>query len=114
MSADLRADAAGSEYVWTWATSVGSGTDAKPRRTFRQSTFLATPPTADTLRKLGRSFTPVLNQQGEIDRAILTEMGTGRSLEQIAREIAGRFPARFGSWTDALAHVGELASRYSE
>jgi hypothetical protein len=56
---------------------------------------------------------PVLNEQGEVDRMILEEIGSGKSLDQIARKVTERFPDRFGSLNESLTHVGEISYRYS-
>lgn len=110
---DLRADLTGENYVWGWTTSVGTGSSTEPHRILRQSSFLGTYLSRDSLRKQAHSFVPTLNLQGELERMILGEMGTGVSLEQIARMVAERFPSRFASWNEALTHVGEISSRYS-
>jgi protein arginine N-methyltransferase 1 len=110
---DLRADLTGENYVWGWTTAVGAGSATEPHRILRQSSFLGTLLSRDSLRKRAHSFVPDLNEQGEVDRLILGEMGTGSSLDQIARKLAERFPNRFASLNDALTHVGEISSRYS-
>ncbi len=110
---DVRADLSGGDYVWSWITSVGNGSSAEPRLILRQSTFRGAYFSKETLRKSEHSFVPTLNLQGEIDRMILREMGTGVSLDQIARHVADRFPARFASPSEALTHVGEVSVRYS-
>ena len=110
---DLRADLAGENYVWGWHTAVGAGSATEPHQMLRQSTLRGTLFSRDSLRKRAHSFVPVLNEQGEVDRMILEEIGSGKSLDQIAREVTERFPDRFGSLNESLTHVGEISYRYS-
>ena len=79
---------------------------------FRQSTVAANPVTPTALRKRAADHMPVLGDEGELDRFILTRMDGGQSLEAIARQTAAAFTARFPTWLDALPRVGDLAQRY--
>ena len=57
---------------------------------------------------------PRINEAGQIDRLILTLMDKATPVGDIAHQVSSQFPARFPTWQDALAQVGELAQRYSE
>jgi protein arginine N-methyltransferase 1 len=114
VSVQLQAVQTGSDYVWCWNTDITA--DAAPHRTlasFRQSTFLGTPLSVESLRKRTQTFVPTLNEDGRIDHAILTQMADGRSLDQIARSIGGQFAHRFATWQDALNRVASLSTKYS-
>ena len=109
----IRADLADGEYVWSWDTAIRhrNGTGVK---SFRQSTFHGLPLSPDRLRTRADSFVPALNRQGEIDRAILSLFGTGRTLGDIAAGVATAFPDRFKDWKSALDRVGKLSGTYNE
>jgi hypothetical protein len=110
--ARMRADLVGDDYVWTWNCEVtGAGGHAKAR--FRQSDFTGEMVSEASLRKRGASHVPVLSEHGEVERMVL-ECMTGRlSVEEIARQVAARYPARFPRWEEALAYVGDVAARFS-
>jgi hypothetical protein len=55
-----------------------------------------------------------LNLQGLIDGQILEGLRQGKPLGDIARGLAAEYPQKFATWEAALAHVGDLAERYSE
>ena len=108
----LRLDARliGDEYVWTWESRC----EGAERASFRQSTFLGTPMTPESLHRKAEGHVPRLSQDGEIDRFVLERMAVGLPLGDIARELAATFPARFAGWREALRRVGDLSSRYSD
>lgn len=107
----LRADLTGGDYVWSWETRV-TGPDGEKAH-YRQSTFKGNLVSLDRLRKQAAAYVPQRNEDGEIDRAILSLMDGQISLEALAVEIARRYPHRFAQWKEALAHAGELAAKYS-
>jgi hypothetical protein len=78
-----------------------------------QSSFFGTPLSPAQLRKRAASHVPSLNQDGQIDGLILELMCTSIQLSEIARRVSDRFPTRFPTWQDALAHVGKLSQQYS-
>ncbi|MBW3656542.1 MAG: hypothetical protein KY444_10570 [Gemmatimonadetes bacterium] len=61
-----------------------------------------------------RMIRPRLVEDGRIDRMVLERMEGAATLEEIARELAAAFPARFGAWEAALTHAGRLAEKYGE
>ncbi len=111
VSAELRADLVGQDYVWRWSTQVH---DATGRRTadFRQSSFAGEPLEASLLRKCAADFVPVRGEEAEIDRVVLELMDGATPLREIARRLAERFPARFPRWADALTRAGILSEKY--
>jgi len=83
------------------------------KATVSQSSFFGSPPPLPDLRKHQGAHTPVLGQDGEIDRFILSRMDGEASLVEIAHLTAERFPERFPRWQEAMPRVGALSSRYS-
>lgn len=114
VSVALHADLVGEDYVWRWETRVlDRGDDGRPKAQFRQSTFFGTPLSRESLRRRAAGHIPVLHEDGEIDRFALAQMEGAATLEEIAERLAGRFPARFAGWREALTRAGELSQRYS-
>lgn len=112
VSVRLRADFTGADYLWTWETGI-RGNNPKPTNAcFRQSTFWASPFSPERLRKRESAYRPRLALCGQVDAEILAAMDGARSLEQIARAVMERFPARFHSFGEALARVGDLSETY--
>ena len=107
----LRADRVGEDYVWSWSTRVvpvvGQAVIG-----LSQSTFLAQPLEADRLRRRAPAHTPGLSEQGQVAGLTLELMREGLSVQEIARRLAGSFPARFKSWQDALTPVSEFSHSY--
>jgi hypothetical protein len=83
------------------------------KASFTQSTFFATPLSLEQLRKRASTHAPSLNEDGQIERFILSLMDGTTSLEEIARRVCDKFPARFTTWSDALTRVGELSLKFS-
>lgn len=108
----LSANLVGDDYVWSWDTRIAGARNAE-RADFKQSEFFAAPLSPANLRKHAASHVPSLNEEGRIDALILALMDEGKPLEEIARELSARFPARFTGKHDALTRVGELSVRYS-
>jgi protein arginine N-methyltransferase 1 len=115
VTVQLRADLAGEDYVWSWNTEIAKRADTPGTLvSFRQSTFLGAPLSPQGLRKRAQTFVPKLNERGCIDHAILQQMADGLSLDQIARNLAGRFPRHFPTWQNALDRVADLSTKYSQ
>lgn len=108
------ANLVGNEYIWRWDTDVFAATNpSRPRISLRQSTFFSSLLPLDRLRKRGDQFIPSLSDEGQIDLMILNLMSEEMPLAMIARQLAERFPSRFFSWKDALAHVSNLSEKYA-
>jgi len=97
---------------WQWKTEVRDGDVIIAQ--YNQSTFWGMPPSLALLRKQAEVYVPTLNEAGRIDWLILTLMKKATPVGDIARAVSLQFPARFASWQDAQARVGDLARRYSE
>ena len=104
----------GEEYLWKWDTRIlEPGKAERPKADFRQSSFLGMPLSPAMLEQMSQSHLPELNQAGLIERFILERMDGHNSLEEIARQVAARFPGRFAQASEALGRVQELARKYS-
>ena len=112
IEADFQARLVGDEYVWIWESRVERRD--RPSIDFRQSTFLANPPSPSRLRRRAHDFRPVLGEEGRIDAMILARMDGGATLGEIAREVRAAFPARFPTWEEALTRVGRLSEGYAD
>jgi SAM-dependent methyltransferase len=112
--ASLRADLAGDDYIWRWnllVTDVDS--PGKVKADFKQSTFHGSPLSPAQLGKRAASYKPDLNEEGRIDRFILSQMDGRTSLEEIARRALNEFPSHFAEWQEALTRAGELSLKRS-
>jgi protein arginine N-methyltransferase 1 len=112
VSVKLSANLVGDDYVWRWNTQV-AGEDDKIKADFKQSTFFGAPLSIEQLRRRESGYLPALDEEGQIDRLILSLMNGQLSLGDIAHRVANDFPGRFKSWQDALTRVGELSLKYS-
>lgn len=115
IEADLRADLVGEDYIWSWRTRVGSSNSSRADKAdFSQSSFYASPLSQAQLRKRAACHRPVLNEDGEIALTVLRLMNEQCTLEDIARHLYERFPARFPDSSAALDHVGMLSVEFTK
>jgi protein arginine N-methyltransferase 1 len=115
VSVVLQADLVGGDYSWRWDTSIRDQRQATlPKRTFKQATLFGMSLSATRLHRRHAGYVPLLNEAGRSDSFILSLMGGGRSLGEIARRASIEFPARFASEQDALTRVFDLSDRYSQ
>jgi protein arginine N-methyltransferase 1 len=112
VEAEILADPVGDDYTWRWNTTV-RGADGKPRQQFRQSTFFASPISAETLALRAAGHRPALNEEGAIERFILERMDGSRPLQAIADEVRERFPGHFADSRKALDRVAMTSARFS-
>jgi protein arginine N-methyltransferase 1 len=110
----LRADLVGSDYIVTWQTTVRRGDDLTSVADLHQSTFFGGPIPMEKVRKRAGGHKPVLNNDGEIDAAILRAMTGKCPVDSIATQILERFPDRFRSRAEAMGRVSDLSERYSQ
>jgi protein arginine N-methyltransferase 1 len=111
----LRANLVGEDYVWRWDSRIfGQGSPGQVRAQFQQSTFAGVPLSPARLQKRAAGHVPTLNEDGRIDRLILTLLGEGTSLGEIASRVAAHFPHHFATWQSALTRVGDLSEKYSQ
>ncbi|CAN5350236.1 hypothetical protein BH18GEM1_BH18GEM1_07000 [soil metagenome] len=114
VTAEIKADRTGDDYVWRWNTKIRrSGEAERVVDSFHQSTFLGTPLSTETLKKREAGHVPHLTGDGEIDRFILTLMDESRSVGEIAERLAERFSERFSNRVEALNRVADLSRHYS-
>ena len=104
---DMRADLAGSEYVWSWKTSVGG------RALFSQSTFKSVVLSPSSFRKSAISHRPALNRDGMVTRWLLEAMDGQRTNEELASALQSKFPEQFSSLRAAIDRVTGIAQKYS-
>jgi protein arginine N-methyltransferase 1 len=109
----LRADLLGADYIWTWDTTAYGHDADRPGVQLHQSTFFGGPLPLEKVRKRAGGYTPVLNEEGEIDAAVLRAMTGSCPLEAIVSQVLEQFPGRFRSRAEALARVSDLSERYS-
>ena len=100
----------GDDYVWSWRTEHRDRHGAVRAR-MRQSTFLGAPIPAGALAGRDLDRRPVVGEAGRVDRFALCLADGRRSLDEIARATAERFPGRFRDAREAAAHVGVLLAR---
>jgi ribosomal protein L11 methyltransferase PrmA/PRMT5 arginine-N-methyltransferase len=113
VSVAIQAKLVGEDYIWSWDSCVRS--DSKDLKAeFKQSTFFGMPLSAGKLRKQATNHIPTLDEEGQIDRFILTCMDGRMSLRDIANAVSARYSSHFKNWQDALTRVGELSKRYSQ
>jgi protein arginine N-methyltransferase 1 len=113
ISVDLAADLVGDDYIWRWNTRVAAaGKSAPLKADFRQSTLFGVSLSLRRLHQQASDYVPVLNQDGEIDRIAISLIDGKNSLEDIARHLAQRFPARFRDWHEALTRLADLSHKY--
>jgi protein arginine N-methyltransferase 1 len=113
LSATLRANLVGEDYLWRWDTCIlDQGQAGRVKAGFKQSTFFGVPLSPGRLHKRSAGYVPTLSKEGQLDQFILAQMDGTTPAEAIARRVAGKFPERFPRWQDALAKVGELSAEY--
>jgi protein arginine N-methyltransferase 1 len=113
LTAGVRADLTGEEYVWRWNTVIRTP-DGREKARFAQSNFQGTPMPLERIRTRAATYVPSLAHTGRIDLAILNLMDGRRSVGEIARLISERFADVFPSPQDALVRVADLSQRYGK
>ncbi len=104
---DLRARHVAGDYVWSWDTRVEEAGTGREKAAFRQTTAFAALPTLDGLRRSHDAYVPS-PADAEVDAAVLALVDGRRSVGEIARALADRFPERFPGWREAVGQVGRL------
>jgi len=102
----LRADLIGSDYVWTWETRFNE-------HHFRQSSFAATPFTAESLARRAANHSPTLGLEGRIVQFTLKRMSGSMTLAEIGAELYREFPERFRSERDAFDFAAKISGDFS-
>jgi protein arginine N-methyltransferase 1 len=113
VSVTLKCKPLDKDLVWCWYSRVtGAGGPRQVKADFRQSEFFGEPLSPERLRRQEAGHLPRLNEEGEVDRFLLTLFDGTKPLGEIAREASLRFPDRFPQWKDALTRVATLAGTY--
>lgn len=110
--ARLRAHQAGDEWTWEWRTEV-SGARGVPAARFRQSTLRDALPSLERLRRGTPAYAPRPGSEGEVLREVLARMDGRRSVAEIARQLAERFPDTFPGADAALERVARISREWS-
>lgn len=110
---NMQADLIEKDYVWRWNTSVTSAL-GDPKRNFKQSSFYSVPLSRTKLQKRVGSFVPTTNEEGKITTFVLSLMDGKFPLDEIARQVAEKFPGKFADSRQALTAVSTLSEQYSE
>lgn len=109
----LRADLISGSYIWTWKTRVLTP-GGQVKASFKQSTFLGRIPAPLHLSQQADHHQPALNEVGQIDHFILSLMTGEHALDDIAHQVAARFPERFPNHQDARDRVNRLSRMYHD
>jgi len=100
----------GNEYVWGWDTElIRKNAPSGAKALFSQSTFWGADLSPMALGTSASRFQPTLNEDGRIQRRILSLMEGTRSLETISHELVKDFPSRFKRWQDAFNLVSSVS-----
>lgn len=111
VTVDLRAKRVAGSYIWSWNSVAKRAGDGAPV-SFRQSTFRGTIMPPSRLAVLSPDHVPPVLPDHQVDLFCLSLFDGITSLEQIARQLAARFPDRFADEADAFGHATGLAQRY--
>lgn len=110
----LNANFVNGDYVWQWDTQVVSAAKGNIKANFRQSTFYVEPISSAALKRRKADFVPDLTLEAEINLFCLSLVNGARSLEEISKHLAERFPQSFSGWQNALPYVADCLERYAE
>jgi protein arginine N-methyltransferase 1 len=106
----VSASLVGDDYVWRWDTEVRSKNSLSGTKpSFCQSTFFGSDFSLAELRSSASRFRPKLNEDGRIQRHILSLMEGTTSLEDISHDLVKTFPGRFKRWQDAFNLVSSIS-----
>jgi hypothetical protein len=114
ITATLKGDLLGDDYVWRWESRVNHGERLdQVKVAFQQSSFLGIPLAPASLRKRSAQFVPTLNETGEIEKLIFALVDGHASVQEIAQQVCNRFPEHFPRPQDALDRVAKVSAEYS-
>lgn len=91
---------------WAWTTTHGD-------KQQRQSTFLSTPLTVETVRRKSDAFQPTLNERGEAMLFVLSNINGQQTTGSLADEVLRKFGRSFSSQEDSLRFVKSLVSKFA-
>lgn len=110
---ELRAIQVQADYTWCWDTAIASP-DRSEKARFSQSTFRAVPLSVERLQRLSADATPVVGEQGAIDRFIVDRLDGRTTLTTVAAALREAFPERFPDGSSALTRATEVTARFLE
>lgn len=112
---ELKANLVGDDYIWNWNTMVqGVGNEQKLKANFQQSTFFGLSLSLQNLHKHASTFTPRLNEDGQIAQLVFHHVHEGLAQGEIAHLLAAAYPMRFKNQREALSHIALLAEKFCE
>jgi protein arginine N-methyltransferase 1 len=113
ISLRFSASLVGDDYVFAWSTRVADSADGSVKAEHTQSTLFALPLSAASLQRLSETAAPSLIPDGEAASFVLSRVDGRRTLADLSRETAERFPKLFRSAEDALPFVTELTQKHA-
>jgi type I protein arginine methyltransferase len=113
ISLDFSASLFGDEYVFRWDTRITEPSNqSRAKAAFTQSTLFAAPLSPESLAKRGEGYAPARTEDGEAVRFVLERVDGQRTLDELSREVEGRFHQLFDSADDALRFVTEVTRKH--
>jgi protein arginine N-methyltransferase 1 len=110
---DIQATLAGDEYHWDWTTRVHSGQDPGiAKAEFIQSTAYGGALDEPHLARHVAHRVPRLDQEGQIERFVLTSIDGQLTVEEIADRLRSAYPDRFATSPEAIVYVHQLTHGY--
>ncbi len=103
-------------HSWSWWGQIVDG-DGRRKSKWQSSTFLLAPFVKQDLyspRLLAAEYRPVLNQQGHLRKFVLEQIDGKKTLQEIALQVADKFPGECPSFDDAFNRVVRLAKKCSD
>lgn len=115
VSVKLRADHIGGDYIYSWETRIHNcGAPPAQELRFRQSDFLGTPLTHESLARHASGHKPVASAEGVAAKYVLDRMNGSAPLTEIATGLAAEFPGQFSSLRAALDFAASLSLQYGD
>ena len=112
IAVDISGTLVGTDYVWTWNTSVHDATGSGVA-TFGQSTFLSAPISLAELRTSAPDSIPAATERIRIASLVLAHIEQGHTLGEIAARVQDAYPSRFPRFDAALTYVAALVHELS-
>jgi hypothetical protein len=109
----IQATLTNNEYTWDWATQIRAANNSGAvKAEFEQSTAFDGALDERYLAKHIADRRPVLGQEGEIDRFILTNIDGRATMDEIAGWLRAAFPERFETPAEAIVYIHQLIQHY--
>ena len=103
------------DYLWRWKTKMISNTSQRGEVVqFDQSTFFGDILDQEAIKRRERRFVPSRTREIEIGLACLAAIDGRSPLEEIAAELAARFPDCFQNEQAALDRVVDIIRRHEK